>query len=974
MAATDHPDPSPAPPAEPWHSQPVESVARKLATNPEAGLSAEEAARRLDQHGPNELRESPPTPLWKRILEQLNNFVVILLIVASVISALLGEWVDAAAIMAIVLLNTVIGVVQESRAEESLAALKKMAAPTATVIRGGSRVTIASRELVPGDIVVLEAGNFVPADVRLVDSMNLRVEEAALTGESVPVEKSARARLEAEIPLGDRKNTAFMGTLVSYGRGRGIVVGTGMATQMGMIAEMLQELDAEPTPLQQRLNELGRQLGYVALAVCGLIFAVAIYNETDLGMIFAPQGGLLAYLQQFEAKFIELFILAVSLAIAAVPEGLPAVVTITLAIGMREMVKRHALIRRLASVETLGAANVICSDKTGTLTQNAMTAVRLWVDDRLFHITGEGYTPRGEFVLNNQAADITGYPGALTALWAGLLCSDAYLESAGSSEQGQTYRMVGDPTEGAIVVAGAKAGIIKRELEKAYPRLSEIPFDSERKTMTTVLDVVNPRRGDAGPFDEQAEAEKQLYVIATKGAPDVILQKCTLYQRMDDASIAMTDALRARIIAANDAMARDALRVLAVAYRVDDRPDTNPVPERVEQNLIFLGLFGIIDPARPEVSPAIAKARKAGIRTIMITGDYPDTAAAIGSAIGLLRPGRQVLAGVEIDRLDDDGLAQALDTVDAFARVNPEHKVRIVDALRKRDNVVAMTGDGVNDAPALKRADIGVAMGITGTDVAKGAADMVLTDDNYASIVSAVEQGRIIYSNIRKFVYFLLSSNVAEITIIFLATLAGLPHPLTAIQLLWLNLVTDGAPALALAMEKGDPDVMDRPPRPKSEPVVNGSMRAGIAVQTVTQTFATLSAFLIGLWWHIGGVFAPGANPLLAVLQHDWNGVDVQTAETMAFVTLSLCELFRAFTVRSERASLFQIGVFSNRYLLAAVAVSATLLALVVFVPFLQPVFNTHALTLTEWGVVVGLAFIPAVSEEIFKWRLRRQK
>ncbi len=637
--------------------------------------------------------------------------------------------------------------------------------------------TVPSRELVPGDIVILEAGNYVPADVRLVKSVNLRIEEAALTGESVPVEKSAQVSLEADIPLGDRHNTAFMGTLITYGRGRGIVVATGMHTQMGLIAEMLQTLEAEPTPLQQRLDQLGRQLGYACLAICAVVFAAALFNQTNLGLIVAPDAGLLAYLRQSSTVITEIFMIAVSLAIAAVPEGLPAVVTITLALGMREMVKRHALMRRLAAVETLGSASVICSDKTGTLTQNQMTAVRLWVDDHTFGVTGEGYTPRGDFTLNGQAVDMTRYPGALTALWAAVLGSDAYLEVSGTSGEIETHRVVGDPTEGALVVAAAKAGAHKPELESKYPRVCEVPFDSDRKCMSTVVDVVAPQRADAGPFHEDSAASGKLYVTACKGAPDVMLELCTHYQLVNDDAAPLTEDFRSRILAANESMAREALRVLAVAYRVADAPPQEATAQAVEHSLVFLGLFGIIDPARPEVIPAIEKARRAGIRTIMITGDYPDTAAAIGQSIGLLEPGHRVLSGAELDKLQGTGLVDALETTDAFARVNPEHKVRIVDGLKQRGEVVAMTGDGVNDAPALKRADIGIAMGITGTDVAKETADMVLTDDNFASIVAAVEQGRIIYANIRKFVFFLLSSNVAEIMTIFLPTLCWSAQP-----------------------------------------------------------------------------------------------------------------------------------------------------------------------------------------------------
>jgi Ca2+-transporting ATPase len=967
MAAPTSP-PNPAT-SEAWHSETVETIAHKLATRLEHGLTPEEAAERLAQYGPNELREAPRPSFWKLVLEQFRSFVVLILLAASLVSALLGEWVDAGVIMAIVLLNAIVGVIQESKAEEALAALKKMAAPNATVLRSGLRQVIPSRDLVPGDIVLLEAGNYVPADVRLVQAVNLRIQEAALTGESVPVEKAAHARLEKDLPLGDRRNTAFMGTLITYGRGTGVVVGTGMQTQMGLIAQMLQTLDSEPTPLQQRLDDLGRQLGYATLVICGVVFVLAVLKQTDLTLITAAGGGPLAYLQRFSKVITEVFLIAVSLAIAAVPEGLPAVVTITLAIGMREMVKRHVLIRRLSAVETLGSANVICTDKTGTLTQNAMTAVRLWVDDRLFTVTGEGYDPRGDFKLNGETVDLKLYPAALTALWAGVLASDASLEAVGETETGLSYRMVGDPTEGALVVAGAKAGVSKEKLGETYPRLNEVPFDSERKRMSVILDVIAPSVHDASPFNEAAEAQGEIYAIATKGAPDVMMGLCTHYQRMDDTALPLTDALRRRILAVNEAMARDALRVLAVAYRTTRTPPQQWVitPERVEQRLTFIGLFGIIDPPRAEVPPAIVRARQAGIRTIMITGDYHNTAEAIGRMIGLLAPGHKALSGADLDSLDDAGLIEALDTTDAFARVSPQHKVRIVNALRQKGAVVAMTGDGVNDAPALKRADIGVAMGVAGTDVAKETADMVLTDDNYASIVSAVEQGRIIYANIRKFVYFLLSSNVTEIMVIFLATLAGLPSPLTAIQLLWLNLVTDGTPALALALEKGDPDVMAQQPRPKREPIINGPMRLGIVVQTVVQTSAVLGAFASGLYWHIASSLPAGTNPLVGLLQYDWRGVDVQSAETMAFVTLSLCELFRAFTVRSERQSLAQLGLFSNRWMVLAVGSSIALLLLTVFVPFLQPIFNTHAMNWTEWQTVLVLALLPAVAEEGLK-------
>lgn len=954
-----------------WHTLTAEEILRELATPPETGLTTAEAVRRLSVYGPNQLTEAAGNTFWQMLYAQFNNFIVILLIIASIVSALLGDYVEAAAILAIVVLNATLGVVQDQRAEKALAALQQLAAPEAQVLRDGSRKNIPARELAPGDIVIVEAGNYIPADIRLIEAVNLRIEEAALTGESVPVQKDAGIRLDENIPLGDRRNTAFMGTLVSYGRGRGVVVATGMRTQIGLIAEMLSRVEQEQTPLQRRLDDLGKILGWASLSVCGVVFVVAVIRNTDIGLLTAAGGGLLPYLDAFKEELTEVFLIAVSLAIAAVPEGLPAVVTISLALGMREMIHRHALIRRLSSVETLGSATVICSDKTGTLTQNEMTVTRVWVDGEFVEITGLGRVLSGEFLVNDRQVKLEDYQALLSTLWVGALNNDAELEIAGESELGQTYRLVGDPTEGAIIVAAAKAGALPRPLYQAYPRVQEVPFDSIRKRMVTIHNIHDAHPEDISPFDEDRLYKG--YVVTVKGAPDLVLNLCSQYQCMDDSRAVLDEAQRMRVLSANDAMTQDALRVLGVAYKVmSELPDVNDL-ETLEKDLIFTGLIGMIDPPRPEVNPALETAVKAGIRTIMITGDYPNTARAIAESIGLLRPGHQVLTGPEMNDMTDEQLQQQVMVTDVFARVSPEHKLRIVEALRARGEVVAMTGDGVNDAPSIKRADIGVAMGITGTDVAKESADMVLTDDNYASIVSAVEQGRIIYDNIRKFVFFLLSSNVAEIMIIFLSTLAGLPTPLTAIQLLWLNLLTDGAPALALAMEKGDSSIMSRRPRPTKEPIINGPMQLGIVIQTFTQTSAVLLAFALGLLWHLSAndLIPAGMNPIFYLLQYDWRGIDVQTAETMAFVTLSLCELFRAYTVRSERISIFKQGIFSNHYMQYAVLLSLALLMLVINVPFLQPIFNTHFLSMREWGVVLGLALIPAFSEEVTKAFLR---
>ena len=956
-----------------WHALKAEEVLKHLEVQDE-GLTSAEVEKRLKHYGQNQLREAPRPGFLALLWGQLNNFVVILLIVASVISALLGDYVEAAAIMAIVVLNSVLGIVQEQRAEQALAALKKLAAPDAQVLRDGARHSVPAYNLVPGDIVFLEAGNFIPADLRLLEAVNLRVEEASLTGESLPVQKNAATVLEKNVPLGDRKNTAFMGTVVNYGRGRGVVTSTGMHTQLGLIATMLQNVETEETPLQRRLDQLGRSLSIGALILVAVVFIVALINQTAIGELFSNP---VAYFKEFAEQITEVFIIAISLAIAAVPEGLPAVVTISLALGMREMIQRHALIRKLSSVETLGSATVICSDKTGTLTQNEMTVTRIWADGQFVHVTGTGYVPNGEFQVDGAKVDVAKYPAILSALWLGLINNDATIETTGENESTKTYRIVGDPTEGSLLVAAAKAGAIHVEIDEAYPRENEVPFDSERKRMITIHDVRDPKPHDPSPFYD--EKHKDWDVIAVKGAPDIVLNLCTQYQGMDDKPKPLTAEARERILAANDAMTRDALRVIGLAYRLDRDVPNDPEQikaEELEKDLVFVGLTGMIDPPRVEVKPALEHARHAGIRTVMITGDFPNTAKAIAEAIGLLRPGKKVLTGAALDDMDDEELKNIIEDTDVFARVSPEHKMRIVDALQANNEIVAMTGDGVNDAPAIKRADIGVSMGITGTDVAKETADMVLTDDNYASIVAAVEQGRIIYSNIRKFVFFLLSSNVAEIMIIFLATLAGLPAPLTAIQLLWLNLITDGAPALALAMEKGDPDIMDQQPRAKSEPIVNRSMGVGIIVQTIMQTSAVLGAFITGLVWHLetGAVIPAGANALSYVLSHDWRGIDVQSAETMAFVTLSLAELIRAYTVRSERASIFKIGIFSNKYMQYAVGLSIVLLLLVCAVPFLQPIFNTHFLTGREWAVVIGLSLMPAVAEEITKFFLRRSK
>jgi Ca2+-transporting ATPase len=933
-----------------WHNLAESDALDMLRVAEDRGLSSQEATARLAAFGSNELKEAPRPTFWARLFDQFRDFLIVILIVASVISVLLGEYVEAGAIMAIVLLNAILGVIQESRAEEALAALKKMTAPEAQTLRDGRRQPLPARNLVPGDIVFLETGNYIPADVRLLEAVNLKIEEASLTGESVPVQKRADAVLDREAALGDRKNCAFSSTVVTYGRGRGLVVGTGMQTQIGKIADLIQSFETEPTPLQRKLDGLGKTLGVAALAICALVFAVGMVR-----FMLNPIPGVTLL-----EEALEFFIVAVSLAIAAVPEGLPAVVTICLALGMQRMVARHALLRRLPAVEALGSATVICSDKTGTLTQNAMTVVQVYADDTLLNVTGEGYTPEGEFLegaaKEERSVDAATFPGISLLLRAGLLCNDAKLDlerEPGAAEgKAQGPRgVIGDPTEGALVVAAGKAGYWRDEVERDLPRVAEIPFDSERKRMTTIHDMRSSRySAEKARWDQLLGGQSHLAIV--KGAPDLTLGLCTHIYR--DGKVApLVAADRQRILAENAALSSNALRVLAAAVRplpaVPDGDDLTPGV--VERDLIFVGLWGMIDPARPEVQPAIALARSAGIRTVMITGDYPNTAEAIAREIGLLRPGGAVRTGQDLDALDDAALNEVATKVDVYARVSPQHKVRIVDALKAQGHIVAMTGDGVNDAPALKRADIGVAMGITGTDVSKETAAMVLTDDNYASIVAAVEEGRVIYSNIRKFVFFLLSANVGEILIILIATLLGWPLPLAAIQLLVLNLITDGAPALALGLEKGEPDIMKRAPRHPDEPVIDPTMRLRILIQGIVDTIAVLAVFRIGLAWY---------------------PESIHHAQTMAFATLAISELLRAYSARSEYHSVLRIGIFTNKYMQYAVLSSLVILLAIIYVPVLDPVFNTAFLGVRDWLLIVPFLFMPVIAAEVTKIITRR--
>ena len=924
------------------HAKEIKVLVSEFQTHADLGLSGTEAAERLGRIGPNELSERPRPGFLALLWDQFNNYLVIILIIAALISLALGEYVDSMAIMIIVVLNSVVGVIQESKAEQALAALKKMSAPNAQVIRDGVQSAIPGRELVPGDIVLLEAGNYVPADLRLIESINLKIEEASLTGESVPVDKFATPVLDKEASLGDRKNSAFMSTLITYGRGKGLVIGTGMNTQIGIIAEMIQSYEDEETPLQKKLEHLGKVLGTACLAICALVFIFGLVRDTHLTA--ALQGDFMGWLKAEQKDIINLFMTAVSLAIAAVPEGLPAIVTICLALGMQRMIKHNALIRKLPAVETLGSATVICSDKTGTLTQNEMTVVQGFVGKQHFRVSGEGYDPNGDFTVGGQPFSPTQDVDAALLFKGALVCNDARLEERTDESGQKAWRIVGDPTEGAMVTLAAKGGLWRTELDKQLPRVQEIPFDSERKRMSTVHGL------DAAP--ELAALAGEPLMLFVKGAPDVVLNLC-VSKLEGGKAVAMTPELREEILARNHDMASSALRVLAVACRPLSAVPEDMSPANVERELTFLGLLGMIDPARPEVIEALKVAHGAGLKCVMVTGDYKDTAEAIAREIGMLKPGGLVLTGPEIEAMSDADLAARAERLQVCCRVSPQHKTRIVDAMKANGHVVAMTGDGVNDAPALKRANIGVAMGITGTDVAKQTADMVLTDDNFASIVSAIEQGRIIYSNIRKFVYFLLACNVGEILIIFCAMLFGMPIPLKPVQLLWLNLVSDGAPALALGLEKGDPDIMTQPPRSPTEPVINKEMAIGIGVVGVVDAIAILTVFWLALQRYP---------------QH------LEAAQSIAFLTLCTSELIRAFTARSETYSIFAIGFFSNRAMVWAVLGSFLLVLMAIYVPFFQPFFDTVALGFDDWLLMLPFFFASPVAMELLKHWFRKTR
>jgi len=887
------------PPPPTWHTQAVESALSTLQASL-AGLTTAEAQRRLETYGPNELRAARRVSPWMLLLDQFKNVLIVILLVATGLSAFLGEGVETVVIGVIVLFAVGLGFIQEFRAEKAIDALRKMAAPTATVLRDGDDVEVPAGHLVPGDIVLLQAGDRVPADARIVESINLQIEEASLTGESVAVEKHAAPIPGDTAAVGDRKNMVYAGTSATYGRGRALVVATGMETEFGKIAQMLETVETDRTPLQKNLDKVGHLLARVALVLVTLIVVLGLLRGQP---------------------FLEMLLFGVALAVAVVPEALPAVVTISLAIGVQRMVKRNALMRRLPAVETLGSTSVICSDKTGTLTKDEMSVRMLYAAQRTWEVSGAGYEPRGTFSIDGRTSD----PDAALRqlLRAATLASDAH--SVRNEADGR-WHIKGDATEGALVVAAAKAGLLKTDLDLQSPRTAEIPFTSETKRMTTL------------------HATPDGHVAFSKGAPEMIVASCThilLEQNGVLVEQPLDDRDRQRIMEAAGRFADQALRVLGVAQKAAATLET------AEHGMTFLGLAGMIDPPRPEAGAAVKKCEEAGIRVIMITGDHPVTAQAVARELGILKGGR-VITGAQLDAIADADFAREVNTIDVYARVSPAHKLRVVGALRSIGNVVAMTGDGVNDAPALKKADIGIAMGITGTDVTKEASAMMLLDDNFASIVAAVEEGRAIFSNIKKYLMYLLSSNIGEMLIMAGATIFGIPMPLSAVQILYINLATDGLPALALAVDPPEGDLMRRPPR---------HPRVGIFTRPVVVLML------------IGGVWSAIANLGL----YAWARAQQLPNEecmTLVFVSLCLVEFFKAFSFRSDRHTIFR-KPFANKWLNLAILWELMLLAGVVYLPFLHEPFGTFALPLSVWPVLLGVAVTILPVLETAKWAIR---
>lgn len=870
-----------------WFNKTSEETLKELNVDSQLGLTLEEVKKRTEQYGPNKLNAKKQKSILKLFFEQLNDILIYILLAAAIVSGVLGEISDAIIIAIVIIINAVVGVIQEAKAEKALEALKQLSNPKALVKRNGNLEEITSDEVVPGDIIIIDAGRYIPCDLRLIETANLKIEESALTGESVPVEKSSdEVFTDEKIALGDQKNMAFMSTLSTYGRGIGVAVATGMNTEIGKIAKMLESEDKELTPLQKKLAELGKILGIAALCICALMFIVGLIQKRDT---------------------LEMFLTAISLAVAAIPEGLPAIVTLVLAMGVQKMIKKNAIIRKLPAVETLGAVNIICSDKTGTLTQNKMTVTKFYADKTLDALDKlDVKNPLHNLLLSNL-----------------ILCNDATFSKESST---------GDPTEIALLEAGAKYALIKDELEINHKRIDEIPFESDRKLMTTV-----------NKFDDK-------YYVMTKGAIDNLI-KISKNIYLNGEIVPLTEDFKKHIMESSNGMSENALRVLGASFKILDKENYNK--EDLEKDLTFIGLVGMIDPPRETAKDSIAECKKSGIKTIMITGDHKVTAFAIAKELGIAEDESQAIFGHELDSMSDEELSNKIDNLRVFARVSPEHKVKIVKAFKNKGNIVSMTGDGVNDAPSLKTADIGVAMGITGTDVAKGASDMVLTDDNFSTIVSAIKEGRNIYNNIKKSIIFLLSCNLGEIMALFIGIILGWPSPLRPIHLLWVNLITDSLPALALGIDPGDPDVMNEKPRDPNESLfANGAT-----------LFTILNGILIGVLTLIAFEF--GRIKYSNSLMH---------AQTMAFVVLSVSQLFHSLNMRSPKKSIFQLGLFSNKFLIGSILFGILLQDIVITIPFLSSIFKVFDLTPSDWIFVSILSIVPLVVNEIVKIFIRAKE
>ncbi len=879
-----------------WSIKCVSEVVADLNTDPNTGLSSAEAQKRLAQYGANKFSNHKKPSLFFLFIEQIKSPLIYILIVATIISLFVGEYSDAVIIVIVILLNAVVGVIQESKAEKALEELKKMTTPKAIVKRDGGIKEIPSEYVVPGDVVIIDAGRFIPADLRLSETANLKIEESSLTGESVPVEKEANWQAEGEVPIGDQRNMVFMSTMSTYGRGVGIVVNTGMQTEIGKIAAMLGTKERELTPLQKSLAELGKILGIGAVLISAVIFLIGFFQGRDA---------------------LNMFLIAVSLSVAAIPEGLPAIVTIVLAIGVQRMIKRQAVVRKLPAVETLGAVSVICSDKTGTLTQNKMTVTRVYVNGAYIPLASLAMKPANE----------------LRFFEAMTLCNDAVLTPEQQS---------GDPTEIALVAAALQVGIDKQEVDLKYKRIYEIPFDSERKMMTTVHHYQDG------------------YFVIVKGALESILPLTSAILHNGE-EIDLTTYHTKKVQEQANSMSEEALRVLAIAYKEIPSQDAEFTQEQLESDLVLLGLTGMIDPPREEVKSSIAQCKKAGIQTVMITGDHQKTAFAIAKELGIASAENQTISGFELDTLNDNELKELVKKIRVFARVSPEHKVKIVKGLKENGEIVSMTGDGVNDAPSLQHADVGVAMGMGGTDVAKSAADIVLTDDNFSTIVAAVEEGRNIYQNIKKSIVFLLSCNLGEIITLFVAILLGWPAPLSAIHILWINLITDTLPAISLGLDPDDPDVMKEKPRSIKESIFANGSGSFTWMNGLLIGLITLIAFIAGL-----GIYS-GPESIFTTDFADLPKDSLIRGQTMAFITLSVSQLFHALNLRSTKKSLFQVGIFSNKYLLASIILGTGIQVALVNTPVFKEIFKIDSITLRDWIFLLTLSLLPVLINEIVK-------